>query len=205
MNRLTIFSLLMIFSCLFFSCKKSNVGSTGTYHATGLTQESGVRLFTNGREITDNTVINKFIAGDSEFNLVYNASDYQAITFTSADTATFGNPLEKFFVKKSDGLYLFYSPYYTPVPDVSDYPVITKYNGPTIQQPYGANSSRTVTQGIYVAHTGSGAFALSVLAYKVSLASGYTAYGEALNDFNDDVKLGLNDTLAVRQYAVTYK
>jgi hypothetical protein len=199
------FFLLVILSGVFFSCKKSSVGPGGTYHAIGLTEESGVRLFTNGKEITDKVIITKYIAGDSEFNLVYNASDYAAITFTSADTATFGNPLEKFFVKRSNNLYLFYSPYYSPVPNIANYPVITAYNGPTIQQPAGSNFSQLATEGIYVAHINSGSFALSVLAYKISLASGYIAQGVALNDFNENVKLGLKDTLAIRQYAVTYK
>lgn len=75
------------------SCKKGDGGSAADtfphkVYMNGVTAKGNLRVFANGAEITDQTVINKFVSvGDKAAMVIRLPKDTATITFLAADKA----------------------------------------------------------------------------------------------------------------------
>ncbi|RYD91731.1 MAG: hypothetical protein EOP54_21960, partial [Sphingobacteriales bacterium] len=83
------YTIILLFAALLFSCKKDNSDNfTGTLKATGI-NVTPPRLFTNGVEIKDKAIIEKYISSWQYFNPKFNPNNDDAIKFITKDTALF--------------------------------------------------------------------------------------------------------------------
>jgi hypothetical protein len=100
-NFTCISRLVLVPLSLLLACKKDAPAA----------DSSGIRLFTNGAELTDAAVKRQFVARHAVAFQPMLAEPNDKITFISADTARFSYSSTKYAVVKNGSRYLFYSPY----------------------------------------------------------------------------------------------
>jgi len=69
-NYLLPVLFLVVFPCILLSCKKKEqISFPQTLYASNIVNTSGIRMFTNGSENKDTTMIKKYIGNSEYFNL----------------------------------------------------------------------------------------------------------------------------------------
>ncbi len=213
--------LLLLLLTLFISCKKNEVGNgfnpSKKLYTQSVTQKYSVRLFTNGMEIKNQTVINNFIKNSLVFNLnLSNVDKSYYVTFSATDTAIFNNDNfnfpEKYSIVKKDNQFLFYSG------DVflsNDLPFryfndMLKYKYAEKLLPIGGGLDLKQTRFIKVGYGNYNQMEFSLLSYKyIQTSIGGRFFSEQsgiTNEFNESVitKVGAKDTLAVQEFSIKY-
>jgi hypothetical protein len=207
MNSLAKYFLLIVVLSAFFSCKKSNTGpNSRTLNSTGLMQQSAIRLFTDGREITDQSVIKKFVANDSLFtSLTFKKYLYSNVKFFTADSIIFDdNKYAKYHVfNKTGSTYVFYSATPITVTPIAGRPVFTKYNAPVSNIPAYAGGQQ-LQAAVAIGLGTTTAMQFPVLVYQIKYATYYNEQGFAYNQFDENTKIAANDTLAVQQFGQNF-
>ena len=204
---LPLLALLLFFA----ACKKngdsnSNVTFPSKLYMSSVTAKGSVRVFANGAEVTNQTVINKFLNNNDKLFLNrYIPTDTSTIGFPSTDMAYFGfDSRTKYTVTKSNDQILFSKTMSNPISADDDILFgMLKYSSAVQLTP--PNKYYSVINVVYGDYTN---LTMSFFTYKLVKESLFlTEYSKVYNEFNADVasKLGALDTLAIQEYAVSYK
>jgi hypothetical protein len=163
------------------SCNKNDNANAGlfplTLNVTAINQTSGIRMFTNGTEITDTSAIHRFIGNSPWFNPHGIFESHPFITFEYNDTAVFSGVTTNFSVTKTADLFLFYSK--TMCVEIDPLNRISvlldtslKYKYPKMAIPSGTNLTKFITREVRVGHGDYPAMVLSAFSYKISTYGG---------------------------------
>ncbi|TGE14143.1 hypothetical protein [Hymenobacter elongatus] len=191
--------LLFLFSGL-TACKKEAEAPTAP-----------VRLFSNGREIKDETVKWRFAKQSGTFftdpPTLSDPNFY--VQYLKPDTAVFGKSSLTFIDRHSGEQHLFYSPYLVQVRNPDDLlRLCLKYKGPLLYT-LPTNGYAYLTQEVRVGYMPNGASSirLSVLRYRCrQTTSGYIDIkGLLFNEFDETVisRVPAGDTVAIQESSVT--
>lgn len=203
--------ILLVFSISIFSCKEDKIDKPvsfpHTMYVDKITSKSDLKLFSNKSEITDVITKTNFVSNVPNFDLLTQPLDpTENITFVTQDTIIFSSSTIKFAVEKSGDQYLFYSDFF--YADITFKGVVydlLRFNYPKTPLP-SASGFQYKTKEVRVAHGDYTDLQLSVLSYKIKQGNSWES--ETLfNEFNDSVisEIGLNDTLAVREFIIYLK
>ncbi|WP_254413071.1 hypothetical protein [Dyadobacter diqingensis] len=105
---------ICILAILFFACKKTKIDPApqfpSTLYLNGITKKSKIRLFTNKGEITDQSVIDKFVKTTKGFTKKDTSfTSGETLTFFSADSAEIPNSFNSLTVVKKENQLIFKS------------------------------------------------------------------------------------------------
>jgi hypothetical protein len=161
-------------------------------------------MYTDGTEIHDTAVINRYVRNLHCFNLSsVDPSEY--ISFLSADSAIISDYTTKFSYTLNEGLFLLFSKNYYNI-DPTDHlsmllDTIQKYKSAKILIPAGTNLMNWARRAIWVAHGSYQDLLMSGISYKVSTYGTYQA-GTMPNEFFEGsvASFRQGDTLAVQSY-----
>lgn len=233
MNRFFLATIVALSAFIFTSCGSDDefqietddelVEMPVTLYPVNITKLSKVKMFTDGREVTDLKKIKRY----TQDSKIFNSSDHYtsffdstSIVFTSKDSIVFnyfyGDEIP-FYVKKDNGQFLFYQKGYE-FTDSSAYLesisyVMLKY--PTGLIPIDpATGYRYISKSVMVGYGSYKDLELSCIAYKIihiketpnqtfySMVSTITQ-----NEFDPRVvgMLGTRDTLAVQEFRIRFK
>ncbi|GGF13867.1 hypothetical protein [Hymenobacter cavernae] len=192
-------SLLLLTLIGLSACKKDEQNPTSKIRQ---------RVFTNGKEIKDEAVKNRFIQ-QSSVSFVLPTTTLSAddvIRFVKPDTVLIGTNIIRYSVSRNKDQYLFYSPFMMPVADRNDFfRLMLKYTSPLLPVPDYLSYSY-VAQHVVVGYNAGNNIRLAVLHYRFKQAlPGNNRYsdksGRVFNEFKEatiaSVKAG--DTLAVQE------
>jgi len=215
-NSFFIVFVLLIIS-IFSSCKKDQAPIVYplVYKLTQIVPEREIQLYVNKKLVTDAKVKYDFIGeGLSAFNLQNQSTTpaiFHDIIFTSPDTMQFsGNP-SKYNIVKTGNNYLF--------PAFSEF---FSFDDPYFDQllKYGSSITAPYTGGFWLMNYAGSAVGtdkilfVNFMSYKyvrhrVTQYSNYRSSSTAAlyNEVNDDFikNQGVDDTLAIQRYRLTYK
>lgn len=180
---------------------------------TGLENQEAVRVFTKRGEVTDQVIINRFIAGSAYFNLQYMDNDANVVEFSSDSTAQLGHTALYYKVKKDNGTLTLSSGSIIMHPDrpfdpVTDVYRLCKNTDSLVPVPDGANGVAYSAKERIVLYGDYKSFKLPVLGYRIKRVIGQGTQAAAsenaglvFNEFNESFRetLGENDTVAVQQ------
>lgn len=211
---------------LLFACKKTKVDPApqlpSTLFLNGITKKSTIRLFTNKGEITDRSVIDKFIKGTKGFTRKDTSfTSNETLTFFSADSAGLSNSFNSLTVKKNENQFLFKS---TNKNILSAAELASSYK---MQKYQSAIEPVWDSQfSAYYMLVGYGDYAaLNLSVFEYSRISWFmlqlnwgdsqspdtwyksSASGTIFNEFNETYisAVGINDTLAIQEYAYSFR
>ena len=209
-----LFYILLIGSLL-YACGKEEIGIFSVKLVShSIIEISPTRLFTDGKEVFNAAVINKFTEDYREhFNINQNntsiAGKYSLI-FVSKDSAVFGNSFGC-TVHKNGKQFLFYSPlekYY----NSASFEACSRYNilKYTAEKKPSSLPNGYITREVQVGYGSYLSIEMSYLIYKVVVPP----YGShfsmcaagVLNEFNENIipSIRSNDTIAVKEYRLRY-
>lgn len=198
------------------ACKKDKAGAdTLTFPKelaiAKVSAKNDLLLFSNKTEIKDSEIKNRFVNNvKGYFNLDEQPLGSGArMSFLSEDTATFSSSGSKFSIQKDEDLFLFYSKLSIPVP--SSYPPtlrdFLKYTYPLSPLPSPGGESSYLTKEVRVGRGSYQELQLAIMGYKLKRGNFSSMAGTVFNEFDRThiPKLGVNDTLAIREFIITFK
>ncbi len=219
MKNLKINLLFLFALCgCFASCEKvgeqKSVFFPQILYANQINKITEVRLFTQGKEITDTAVINRFIKNETNFNLQNQAlNTNEEINFLSKSLVQFGNPKQAYDLnsdfanRKTE--FIFYSQKLNPVNPQSLAYLLLKFKAPVIATGVVPNIKNT-TKDVKVASGNYLELNLSALSYKIKQGNATPQIGIAYNQpITIDTKaleqLQITDTVALQYFTYNFK
>ncbi len=212
-----IFILFALCGC-FASCEKvgeqKSVFFPQSLYANQINKITEVRLFTQGKEITDADIINSFIKNETNFNLQNQAvNTNEEIVFLSKSLAQFGNPKlaydlnSDFATRKTE--FIFFSQKQNPVILQDLAFLLLKFKAPVIATGVAPNITHT-TKDVKVAYGSYLDLNLSALSYKIKQGNATPQIGIANNqpitiDANALGQLQITDTVALQYFTINFK
>jgi len=161
-------------------------------------------MYTNGEEIHDTAVINRYVLNLPYFKLS-SVDPTEYVSFLSADSAIMSGYTTKFSYTSNEGLFLLFSKNYYTI-DPSDHlsillDTIQRYKSSKIFLPAGTNLRIWGRKAIWVAHGTCRDLMMSGISYKVSTDGAYQA-GTMPNEFLEGSvnSFRQGDTVAVQSY-----
>ncbi|TAH02754.1 MAG: hypothetical protein EAZ15_04640 [Sphingobacteriales bacterium] len=219
MKNLKINLLFLFALCgCFASCEKvgeqQSVFFPQTLYANQINKITEVRLFTQGKEITDADIITNFIKDETNFNLQNQAiNTNEEIFFLSKSLAQFGNPKQTYDLnsdfsnRKTD--FIFSSQKLITVNPQSLTYLLLKFKEPPIATGVAPNITYT-TKDFKVAYGNYLDLDLSALSYKIKQGNSTPQIGIAYNlPITIDTKaldqLQITDTVALQYFTYNFK
>jgi hypothetical protein len=219
--NLTSYLITALILCAFYSCKKDNevekvkkITYSEDLYRVSIVKNAELKMYTNGVQITDNIIIDKYIKQYSQyFNLDKTPLETELrMRFISADSAVFEKALGRYRYANTNGKYIF-----TGKEDINrpgNLPLFVnmfKYSMPYV--PYNISPTQTQyrTKDVRVGYGNAIEMSLPVMSYQVSSRPSssfyYRASGISFNEFDETVlsKMGANDTLAIQLFTYIMK
>jgi len=194
---------------LLCSCKKEKEDFPIILYAREISQVSDVRLFVDKSEVTDKTIIDKFISDVDLFTLPYHIDLSDGIIhFHSKDSATFWTETQRFYVQKEVQQFLFYSDFITGLLVMRPFFMYTSELIPVAPITGYSHMTKEVRVG-YGSYTD---MEMCFVAYKLKKPVNIPddvyilQWGTFVNEFNEE---GINtlqplDTLAIMEYKIRF-